>query len=649
MPEVDEFKFGVRGHVDRFVAEKLQANGLVPTAIADPATRLRRLHLDLTGLPPSIETLRALDVAVTENQTEAFLTGQTNRLIGSDAFGEWWGQWWLDAARYADSSGYEKDMSRQVWFYRDYVIRSMIADKPYDQFLIEQIAGDLLPEASQEQLVATGFLRNSMTNEEGGANPEQFRVEGMFDRMDAIGKSMLGLTTQCAQCHTHKYDPISHHEYYSMFAALNDFHEASVSVYTPPQMQQRKEVLARVADLENSVADAVPDWRTRVSQWAADVNASMPAWQTITPTEVPFQGEKYRVLDDGSVVSESYAPTKTSNSFSAEMNLGTITAVRLDALTHPQLPRGGPGRSVEGTGALTEFKLRIDPLPRDDGTDPEPIDVKFVRAIADVNPERARLPAYNRNQDAEADMRVTGPINYAIDGDGETAWTTAIGPGRQNVDRHAVFFPESPIIVNGPAWVTYTLDMKHGGYNSDDNQNFLIGRYRVGVTESETLPEAAVETSVEPLLVASPDTWSDADWTAVRSAWIAATEPGGGVEGLAENIELAWSQHPRSATQLVAQSMGQTRETFVYVRGDFLSPSDAVEANAPAFMHEMEPASADVPDRLRFARWIALRRVAHDRPCDRQPNLATLLRPRAGRVGRRFWLSVGRPEPPGTA
>ncbi len=602
VPVVDEPSAQIRGDVDRFVAAKLKRKGWEATDLADPATRLRRLSLDLTGLPPDLQTLDQLHAAAAAGQTESFLTAQTNRLIDSPHFGEWWAQWWLDAARYADSSGYEKDMSRQVWFYRDYVIDAMSSDKPYDRFLIEQIAGDLLPGATQDQKVATGFLRNSMTNEEGGANPEQFRVEGMFDRMDAIGKAMLGLTTQCAQCHTHKYDPISHHEYYSMFAALNDFHEASITVYTPEQREQRDAVLARVADLENSVADSVPDWRAKVSAWAAQVNASMPHWQTITPTEVPFQGEKYNVLDDGSVVSESYAPTKTSNEFSAEVDLGTITAVRLDALTHPQLPRGGPGRSVEGTGALTEFYIKIDPAPRDDGTDPAEFRVKFVRAIADVNPPRARLPMYNREKNAESDMRVTGPIEFAIDGDGQTAWTTAIGPGRQNVDRHAVFFPESPIVVDGPAKLTYVLEMKHGGYNSDDNQNFLIGRYRVSITDAESLPEVAVETTAEPLLATSPDTWSDADWTAARSAWIAATQP---VEGLREDIELAWQQFPQTTTQLVAQSLGQTRETFVYVRGDFLSPSDPVAPDAPSFLHKMEPPSQDVPDRLRFARWIA--------------------------------------------
>src|SRR5262249_36901387 len=152
--------------------------------------------------------------------------------------------------RYADSDGYEKDKSRQVWFYRDYVIRALNRDLPYSRFIVEQLAGDLLPGASQDQVVATGYLRNSMINEEGGVDPEQFRMEAMFDRMDAIGKGVLGLTIQCAQCHSHKYDPLTHDEYYRMFAFLNNTHEANVPVYAPDEQKARAEVFREIRAIE---------------------------------------------------------------------------------------------------------------------------------------------------------------------------------------------------------------------------------------------------------------------------------------------------------------------------------------------------------------------------------------------------------------
>ena len=218
----------VRTPIDNFILAKLDAEGLKPSPEADRVTLLRRLHLDLVGLPP---TVQEVDAFLNDASKDAYEKA-AEKLLASPHHGERWARHWLDAARYADSDGYEKDMSREVWPYRDYVINAFNRDLPYDQFLIEQIAGDELPNATQDQRVATGFLRNSMVNMEGAIDPEQFRMEGMFDRMDALGKAMLGLTIQCAQCHTHKFDPLTQEEYYRMFAFLNSDHEARPVVYT---------------------------------------------------------------------------------------------------------------------------------------------------------------------------------------------------------------------------------------------------------------------------------------------------------------------------------------------------------------------------------------------------------------------------------
>ncbi len=190
--------------LDRFILAKLEAEGLAPSPPADKTTLLRRLSLDLIGLPP---TVAEIDAFLADNSPQAY-ERQVERLLSSPHYGERWGRLWLDAARYADSDGFEKDKSRNVWMYRDWVVDALNRDLPYDQFIIEQLAGDQLPAATQDQVVATGFLRNSMLNEEGGIDPEQFRMEAMFDRMDALGKSVLGLTIQCCQCHNHKFDPL---------------------------------------------------------------------------------------------------------------------------------------------------------------------------------------------------------------------------------------------------------------------------------------------------------------------------------------------------------------------------------------------------------------------------------------------------------
>lgn len=608
-----------RNDIDRFVLARLESEGRSPNPPADRATLLRRLNLDLTGLPP---TLESLDEVATSDDPDALVQQQIDAMFESVSFGERWARWWLDAARYADSAGYEKDMQRNVWFYRDWVIDAMQRDMPYDQFIVEQIAGDLLPGATQSQRVATGFLRNSMTNEEGGADPEQFRIEGMFDRMDAIGKSVLGITTQCAQCHTHKYDPISHHEYYEMFAALNDFHEACITVFTPEQAEQRDEVLSSIDSATKQFQREHADWRSLVAQWARTRAGRNTAWKTLHPTTVPFEGQKFNVLEDGSIVSESYAPTKASNDFTLTTHVGTITAVRLDALTHPQLPRGGPGRSIDGTGALTEFKLNIAPLSKNENGDRKPaVSVKFVRAYSDANPHRRTLKPQYRNRDADKDERVVGPPQYAIDGDEATAWTTDIGPGRSNQSRHIVFVPETPVVIDDDAEVTFTLVQKHGGWNSDDNQNFLIGRYRVSITDAADLPTQAVLTEAESVLAMNPDDWTDSQAELALAAWhraIALGEPAGidatrsAIENdllsLDSEIESRWEQFPETTTQLVAQATQRPRETFVFSRGDFLSPTDAVEPDAPDFLHAMP--NEDAPDRLRFAKWL----VANDSP-----------------------------------
>ncbi len=239
IPAVKDAKWP-RNAIDRFVLARLDKEGLKPSPEADRTTLIRRLSLDLIGLPPTPEEV---DAFVNDPSPDAY-ENVVDRLLASPHYGERWGRWWLDAARYADSDGYEKDKPRFVWFYRDWVVNALNRDLPYDRFIIEQLAGDLLPNATQDQIVATGYLRNSMINEEGGVDPEQFRMDAMIDRMDAIGKGVLGLTIQCAQCHDHKFDPLKQKEYYRLFAFLNNDYEANVAVYTPEEQKKRDGLLS---------------------------------------------------------------------------------------------------------------------------------------------------------------------------------------------------------------------------------------------------------------------------------------------------------------------------------------------------------------------------------------------------------------------
>jgi len=216
--------------IDAFIRASLRKAGLDPSPPAAPATLIRRLHLDLTGLPPT-----PAEVAAFLKQPASSIADVAARLLASKHYGERWGRWWLDQARYGDSNGYSIDAPRSMWPYRDYVVNALNQDKPFDQFTLEQLAGDMLPKPSREQLIATGFHRNTQINQEGGIDKEQFRIESIFDRVATTGTVWLGLTIGCAQCHDHKFDPISQREYYQLFAFLNNQDEPTLPVPDPGQ------------------------------------------------------------------------------------------------------------------------------------------------------------------------------------------------------------------------------------------------------------------------------------------------------------------------------------------------------------------------------------------------------------------------------
>jgi len=235
LPEV-KYTEWPRNPIDRFVLARLETEGLSPSPEADRATLIRRVSLDLIGLPPSVEEA---DAFINDPAPDAY-DRLVDRLLASPHYGERWARRWLDLARYADTNGYEKDRPRSIWPWRDWVIRALNADRPFDQFTVEQLAGDLLPNATEDQLIATGFHRNTMLNEEGGIDPLEFRFHAMTDRVSTTGTTWLGLTLSCAQCHTHKSDPIQHREYYQMMAFLNNTEEPSHEIGTTESETQRQ-------------------------------------------------------------------------------------------------------------------------------------------------------------------------------------------------------------------------------------------------------------------------------------------------------------------------------------------------------------------------------------------------------------------------
>ena len=253
------------GHpIDHLLATGIQKAGLSTAPAAPPATLIRRLSLDLTGLPPSPEEVRDFTAAWQANPESAW-QALTDRLFASPHFGERWARWWLDQARYADSHGYSIDGPRQIWPYRDWVVNAFNKDLPFDQFTIEQLAGDLLPDALESQRVATGFHRNTQINQEGGIDPEQFRIDSVFDRVATTGTVWLGLSVGCAQCHDHKFDPIPQQEFYELFAFFNQQDEPTLRVHggnphLPSLEEELKRLPARQSKPSPKEMSAITEW-----------------------------------------------------------------------------------------------------------------------------------------------------------------------------------------------------------------------------------------------------------------------------------------------------------------------------------------------------------------------------------------------------
>ena len=577
--------------IDRFALARLEKEGLAPSPEADRVTLLRRLSLDLTGLPPSIKEVDAFLKDKSRNAWER----QVDRLLASPHYGERWGRHWLDAARYADSDGYEKDKPRQVWFYRDWVIRALNRDLPYDKFITEQLAGDLLPNATQDQLIATGFLRNSMINEEGGVDPEQFRMEAMFDRMDAIGKSMLGVTIQCAQCHNHKFDPLTQEEYYRIFAFLNDAHESNIAVYTPDEQMKRAEMFRQIAEVEAGLQHRNPDWRAGLAGWEEKAKTGQPEWTIVKPEveDISTGGQRFLTLKDGSLLAQGYAPTKHRVKLVVKTNAPRITAFRLELLNDPNLPLGGPGRSIRGTGALTEFEVEAAPASAAD----KPVKIRIAKATADISLPEAELDSIYADKSKK--RRVTGPVAFAIDGNDDTAWGIESGPGLRNQPRKAVFEAETPISNASGTILTFYLKQNHGGWNSDDNQNNNLGRFRLSITSASGVEADPLPGNVREILEIAESGRTPAQTQALFSYWRTGVPEWRDAN---ETIAALWKTHPEGTSQLVLAARAEMRGTHMLTRGDFLKPGKEVAPGVPAFLNPL-PENAP-PNRLTFARWM---------------------------------------------
>lgn len=413
--------------VDHFVLQRMRKHGLQPSTQADRYALVRRVFLDLTGLPPTIEEADAFVANTAPNAWENLVDDLLNR----PTFGEHWARKWLDLARYADSAGYADDPPRTIWGYRDWVVNAINDNMPFDQFTKEQIAGDLLPDATESQLIATAFHRNTLTNNEGGTQDEEFRNVAVVDRVNTTMAVWMGTTMACAQCHTHKYDPITQEEYFRFFAIFNNTQDADrrdesplIQIYTSEQKQQKAELETQIADLQSVLATPTSEivasqqrWETRLKQtpkWS-DHNLALFTRSSEQPTTI---------LQDGSglVESATLESLPLTDTYQIEFPLVAgepLAALRLSALPHDSLPKKGSGHSG-GNFVITGVKAQIVPsnnaVPQARFVRITNTGKKQILSLAEVEVTSRGTNIALKGKATQHSTAFGGPPEYAIDG-----------------------------------------------------------------------------------------------------------------------------------------------------------------------------------------------------------------------------------------
>lgn len=351
--------------IDRFLFARLQSEKLSPAGEADRAVLARRVMLDLTGLPPTPQEVAAFQ---NDPSPDAYAR-YVDRVLAKPAFGEHWARLWMDLARYADSAGYPSDPGRSIWAFRDYVIRAFNSNKPFDEFTIEQLAGDLLPEASEEQLVATAFHRNTMTNNEGGTSDEEFRNAAVIDRVNTTWSVWMGTSMACAQCHTHKFDPLTQKEYFSFFAMLNQTEDADRNdeaplhqFLLPEEKVAKRRLEEKWAELEARFKNPSGDWTKGFAAWDAGFPREI-RWRAGAPISVVSERDgAVRIREDGSVLVAATESGGDNYSVSLGLDAGNLSALKLASVPDKALPGGGASYGANGAFIVDALRATLIPV-----------------------------------------------------------------------------------------------------------------------------------------------------------------------------------------------------------------------------------------------------------------------------------------------
>lgn len=567
----------VNNPIDSFILAKLEQEDVTPSPEASRETLIRRLHFDITGLPPTPEEVKEFVNNDDPNAYEALV----DKLLASPHYGERWARHWLDLARYADSDGYEKDTVRPyAWRYRDWVINALNRDLPFDRFTVEQIAGDLLPNPTIDQLAATGFHRMTLTNKEGGVDQEEYRVKAVKDRAGTTGTVWLGLTVACAECHTHKFDPITHKEFYQFYSFFNTADEKDISAPFSDELAQYESHKEKFDKVHNTLLAGVQAYREvqmeeKFRAWLNNVKRDGVNWQPLHPVEVTsVKDTTFSISGDGIVEAGGESPDEDTYSILVNTNMDNITALRLEVYPSED-EKSGPGRAGHGNFVLSEFQV-------------------FTTQYSQGG-ELFQIPLTNARTDYGQSKFEAG---NAVDGSLKSGWAIS---GQEKMAHSIVFDISNAVQLSGGVTLKIQMDHNYGKQHTigkfrlfattDNEPGFdgipyelskAIDKKADDRTKNETAALMKFYEREDPVLISLKESLSKHDETKPNY-------PGSYIMGFAQPKEI--------------------RKSFIHERGDFLRPSGEVQPGVLQILHPLQ-AKATQPTRLDLAQWL----VSPDNP-----------------------------------
>ncbi len=585
VPTVHDSKW-VRNPIDAFILARLEKEGLKPSPEASRETLIRRVSLDLIGLPPSP---KEIDEFVNDKRPDAY-ERLVDRLLANPHYGERWARPWLDLARYADTNGYEKDRRRSIWKYRDWVIDALNRDMPYDEFTIEQLAGDLLPHPTTEQIIATGFNRNTLFNEEGGVDKDEAHWTELLDRVNTTATVWLGSTLACAQCHNHKFDPFTQKEYYQFLAFFNNsdykekaygdtsrkYIEPQLDLPTPEQAARRDELQKRIDALEAKLKTQTPELDAEQRRWEEMMKSLEASWKPLRDASArSVVGTKLEPQSDGSWLASGSNPATDTYVIEGRLPDGKrITGLRVEALPDPSLPRNGPGRDVYGNFALTDVRVEL--------------------VTPSGQAQRLALSAVKADN---------GKIRGSKDKPDAPLWTVDATREETRPPRQLVLALEKPL---SPKQGAIRITLVHGSEFSGQG----IGRFRISATSApEPQMAAQAPATLRPILAIEPEKRNEKQAKDLAKAF----------REVAQSLqpardELKQLQEDMDSLGIVSTLVMRDRpgsaplSAPIRIRGSFLSPGEVVPAGTPAVLN---PWPDGLPkNRLGLAEWL----VSKDNP-----------------------------------